>query len=106
MVCQSLTGLDKEADAAAATQALKATSKAVLNAPKRITVTGLTQLGELKDEVWADAEFTTALAEFIETVRPSKSPDNAAFGNRLQGVANKGDAEFILQQLATSLILA
>ena len=67
--CESLLALTPESSAADAVEAMKATTENVLEAPRRIQIIGTKQLGALKDEVWADTTFQTALADMISNTR-------------------------------------
>ena len=99
-VCKDLLALTPESPAADAIKAIKSTTELTLHAPHRIRIIGTTQLGQLKDEVWADAAFITALAEMISRTRLSVADDDANFGNKLQAAADKTDAALILQTAA------
>lgn len=100
VVCKALLELQPESSAAQAVQALQATADAILKAPRRVSIQGLSQLGALSDEVWADAGFHAALADMISDTRLSVIDLDNNFATKLQGVANKGDAEFLLQTAA------
>lgn len=98
--CKDLLALTPESSAANAIKAIQSTTESVLKAPLRVRITGTAQLSQLKDELWADAAFTTALAEMISRTRLSVADDDPGFGNKLQATADKTDAAFALQTAA------
>ncbi|MGB0291147.1 MAG: tetratricopeptide repeat protein [Luteolibacter sp.] len=98
--CESLLALTPESSAADAVEAMKATTDNVLKAPRRIQIIGTKQLGALKDEVWADSTFQTALADMISNTRMGNADEDPTFGNKLQTVADQGDTKFILPTAA------
>lgn len=94
LICKPLTELPDESDVAAVTAALKLAIEGLRNSPTRHEILGLTRLGKISEEVFADPQVLEQIYELAGPMR-SFTADHTVANRLLKIISNEPDPAVI-----------